>query len=222
MEHSELSRFRIERIHNGVDLQRFSRQPGLRRDLGISDDAQVLLFAAHHAGWTADERKGGHVLARALAEIVIPRYPDVIVLAVGGGMVPNLPNVRPLGFIKPEDIARYYSTADIFVAPSLADNLPYTVLEAMGCGIPVVASRVGGIPEEIDDGRTGRLFSVGSAEELGSTLLDLLANPQLCRDMGAAGRKRAEEMFGMEVFVRQHEDLYQSVVASPGASSNAR
>jgi glycosyltransferase involved in cell wall biosynthesis len=209
---TELKRFRVEMIHNGIDLEKFQRVADARRQLNLSADQKVLVFVAHHSGWTADERKGGHILARALAEIVIPKFPELVVLAVGGGMIPNLPNVRPIGFVSPDKVAQYYSAADVFVAPSLADNLPYTVLEAMGCEVPVVASRVGGIPEEVEDRKTGKLFSPGSWQELGAALNELLANPEQAREFGRAGRARVEKMFRLEDFVKKYEQLYAEVV----------
>ena len=208
---TELARLRVEQIHNGIDLDVFRRDPNARASLGLPANARVLSFIAHHNGWTVDERKGSHVLARALAEVVIPRFPDVIVLAVGGGMIPNLPQVRPIGFIKPQEIARYYSAADVFVAPSLADNLPYTVLEAMACEVPVVASRVGGIPEEVDDNVTGRLFAPGAWQELGSALVSLLENQENAAAMGRAGRKRTEDYFEMSRFVGRYEALFREL-----------
>jgi glycosyltransferase involved in cell wall biosynthesis len=208
---TELANFRVEMIHNGIDLERFHRMPDARKLLGLPEDKKVLLFVAHHNGWTADERKGGHVFARALAEIVIPKFPDLIVLAAGGGMIPNLPNVKPLGFINQQEISKYYSAADIFVAPSLADNLPYTVLEAMACETPVVASRVGGIPEEVEDNKTGKLFLPGSWQELGAALVELLENPNRARAMGEAGRQRVEKMFGLQAFVKKYEQLYSEI-----------
>lgn len=208
---TELNRFRVERIHNGIDLDQFSHVADVRRLLKLPDDRKILLFAAHHNGWTADERKGGHVLARALAEMVIPKHPNLLVLAAGGGMIPNLPNVKPIGFIKPTELPQYYSAADVFAAPSLADNLPYTVLEAMGCGTPVVASSVGGIPEEVEDSRTGKLFSPGSWQELGAALNELLADENKARAMGTAGRARVEKMFGLPAFVSQYERLYSEL-----------
>ncbi|MCX6953123.1 MAG: glycosyltransferase [Verrucomicrobia bacterium] len=214
---TELARLPVKRIHNGIDLKVFRRDPGARASLGLPEKARVLSFIAHHSGWTVDERKGGPVLARALAEVVVPRFPDLIVLAVGGGMIPNLPQVRPIGFIKPGDIARYYSAADVFVAPSLADNLPYTVLEAMACEVPVVASRIGGIPEEIEDRVTGRLFTPGSWQELGNALVDLLENPEQTAAMGRAGRQRTEDHFEMSQFVRQYEELFASLVPAARA-----
>ncbi len=208
---TELNRFRVEMIHNGIDLDQFRRVTHARSQLSLPPDGKVLVFVAHHSGWKLDERKGIQVLARALEEMVIPRFPELIVLAVGGGMIPNLPNVRPVGFIPPAEVARYYSAANVFVAPSLADNLPYTVLEAMGCEVPVVASRVGGIPEEIVEGKTGVLFPPGSWQELGVALISLLAKPEQAAEMGRAGRKRVEDMFSLPAFIQSYESLYASV-----------
>lgn len=218
---TELARFPVERIYNGIDLERFRRAPDARAKLGLAPDAKVVLFAAHHSGWTADERKGGHVLARALAEVVIPRFPQVLVLAVGGGMIPNLPNVRPIGFVAPDAMAQYYSAADVFVAPSLADNLPYTVLEAMGCATPVVGSRIGGIPEEVEEGRTGHLFPVGDWQALGARINDVLADPAAARGLGLAGRARVEAMFGLPQFVRRYEEIFAALAGGPPAAAKS-
>lgn len=209
---TELARLPVKRIYNGVEVDRYRRDPGARAALGLPAGAKVVTFLAHHGGWTVDERKGGQVLARALAEVVIPRFPDLVVLAVGGGMIPNLPNVRPIGFVAPDEVARYYSAADVFAAPSLADNLPYTVLEAMASETPVVASRVGGIPEQVVDGETGRLFKAGSWQELGAALISLLEAPEQAAQMGRAGRRRVEELFAMEPFVRGYEAVYAEVL----------
>jgi glycosyltransferase involved in cell wall biosynthesis len=209
---TELARLPVRRIYNGVEVDRYRRDPGARAALGLPAGAKVLTFLAHHGGWTVDERKGGQVLARALAEVVIPRFPELIVLAVGGGMIPNLPNVRPVGFVAPDQVARYYSAADVFAAPSLADNLPYTVLEAMASETPVVASRVGGIPEQVVDGQTGRLFKPGSWQELGAALIAVLEAPERAREMGVAGRRRVKEVFAMEPFVRGYEAVYAELL----------
>ncbi len=212
---SELARLPVQRIYYGLELDRYRRDPHARASLGLPAEAKVLTFLAHHSGWSVDERKGGQVLARALAEVVIPRFPGLIVLAVGGGMIPNLPNVRPVGFVAPDQVARYYSSADVFAAPSLGDNLPYTVLEAMASGTAVVASRVGGIPEQVVDGQTGRLFTAGSAQELGAALVSLLEAPEQAVAMGRAGRRRAEELFAMDAFVGRYESVYRSACSEP-------
>jgi glycosyltransferase involved in cell wall biosynthesis len=212
VQRTELARLPLRRIHYGIEVERFRRDPGVRARLGLPAEAKVVTFLAHHGGWTVDERKGGQVLARALAEVVIPRFPDLIVLAVGGGMIPNLPNVRPIGLVAPDQVARYYAAADVFAAPSLADNLPYTVLEAMASGTPVVASRVGGIPEQVVDGETGRLFPAGSWQEMGQALISVLEDPSQAQAMGEAGRRRVEQVFAMDPFVRGYEAVYADLL----------
>lgn len=215
---SEIGRFRVDRIHNGIDMEHYRRVPDARKLLGLPEDKKILLFLAHHKGWILDEHKGADVLAQALTEIVLPKFPDLMVLAVGGGMIPNIPNVRGLGFIGQEHLPKYYSAADVFVAPSLVDNLPYTILEAMGCEAPVVASRVGGIPEEVEDGKTGLLFTPGlpgkrndSWQELGEKLNQMLANDSQARAMGRAGRERVAKMFSLPDFVKNYEQVYAEV-----------
>ena len=207
---TELARLGVKRIYNGIDSSAFRPDPNARAVLGLPEAAKVVTFVAHHSGWTVDERKGVPILARALSEIVIPRFPELIVLAVGGGMIPNLPNIRPIGFVSPQQVAQYYSAADIFVAPSLADNLPYTILEAMACDIPVVASRIGGIPEEVVDWETGRLCKPGSWQELGAALIQLLENPAQAKVMGQAGGQRIREHFEMSTFLSQYESVFEA------------
>lgn len=214
---TELARLRVRRVYNGIDLERYRREPDARARLGLPADAKVLTFVAHHSGWTMDRRKGVQVLARALAEVVVPRFPELVVLAVGGGMIPNLPNLRPVGFVSPERVAPYYSAADAFVAPSLGENLPYTVLEAMACAVPVVASRVGGIPEQVLDQRTGRLFAPNDWEGLGGSLISLLENPEQAAAMGRAGRQRVEEVFEFSAFVSQYEEIFATMATGATA-----
>ncbi|MDQ8204989.1 glycosyltransferase [Pelagicoccus sp. SDUM812003] len=218
---TELGRLRLKCIHNGVDSEKFKHDPEARGKLNIPKGNKVLSFIAHHAGWKLDERKGVHILAQALTEHVLPKHPDVIVLAVGGGMIPNIPNVRPIGYASPDTLAKYYSASDIFVAPSLADNLPYTVLEAMACSTPVVASDIGGIPEEIESGITGLTFKTGSAQALGEALLKMLGSPpETLKQMGEKSRQRIEREFSIPRFVAEYEKIYEELVPSVARIGN--
>ncbi|MBI2835569.1 MAG: glycosyltransferase [Acidobacteria bacterium] len=158
LEMTELGRFEVHHIPNGVDTTRFARVVGARPLLGLPDDRKIILHVAY-AGkpWTSVRRKGMTYLADAFVSLVLPRYPDALLVIVGEGLVPNHPNVRPMASVSNERLAAYYSAADVYVLATVADNLPYTVLEAMACETPVVASRVGGIPEQVEDGTTGLL-----------------------------------------------------------------
>jgi len=106
-------------------------------------------------------RKGLADLAEAFVSHVVPAMPEAILAVAGESFVPNHPNVRPLGLISLERLPQMFSAADVYVLPTLADNLPYTVLEAMGCAVPVVATNVGGIPEQVKHGKN-RPFGSGS------------------------------------------------------------
>lgn len=91
-----------------------------------------------------------------------------------------------------------YQEAAVCILPSVWENFPYALLEAMACGTPVVATQCGGYPELIEDGVSGFLVPVGDSEALASRIGDLLAGPQLRNDIGRNARKRVEERFSVE------------------------
>jgi glycosyltransferase involved in cell wall biosynthesis len=109
--------------------------------------------------------------------------------------------LRLAGPVPRGELARRLPKAAVLAAPCRVaedgnqDGLPTVILEAMASGVPVVATRVTGIPEAVEEGRTGRLLAPGHPEALAEALEELLTNPGLRRTMGAAGRKRAEELF---------------------------
>lgn len=161
-----------------------------------------------------NERKGLRYLAAAFESHVIPRIPDAVLAVVGEDSVPNHPWVRPLGKLAQSDLPVWLSAADIFVAATLADNLPYTVLEAMGCGRPVIASAIGGIPEQVIDGENGLLVPSRDSAALGKAVTGLLLDPQRRHAYGAASRRRAETLFAMPRFIAEYESLFQEMVAT--------
>jgi glycosyltransferase involved in cell wall biosynthesis len=90
---------------------------------------------------------------------------------------------------------------------------PFSVLEAMAAGLPIVASRVGGVPEQIADGETGLLVEPGDADELAAALTRLTQDADLRARIGAAARTRAEQAFDLEPFRRAHVELYSRELA---------
>ena len=106
----------------------------------------------------------------------------------------------------------YLRAFDLMVVPSLWDSMPISVLEAMACGLPVVASRVGGVSEAVLDGVNGRLVEPGDPEELAGILAELLADPDRLIELGRAGRRIAEERFSVDRMVRQTAELYEELV----------
>jgi glycosyltransferase involved in cell wall biosynthesis len=175
-----------------------------------------VLFAGNMYS-EADDRKGLRVLLEAFRIFVRKRIPEASltiagrVFGVSGDLVGA--GVEVAGEASPDRMAALYAGAKVVAVPSLGDNLPLVVLEAMARGRPVVASRVGGIPEELDDGRSGRLVPPGDPGALGEALVSVLADDDLARRLGAAGRARAESRFTVEGHLARTAELYQAILA---------
>jgi glycosyltransferase involved in cell wall biosynthesis len=115
-------------------------------------------------------------------------------------------HVRLLGF--QENLTDVYRSADVFLSTSDYEGFGLAIVEAMASGLPVVATRVGGVVDPIQDGRTGRLCAAGDRAALAATTLELLRDPALRRRMGEAGQARAAQAFDVRAMVSQFEDLY--------------
>jgi glycosyltransferase involved in cell wall biosynthesis len=115
------------------------------------------------------------------------------------------------------DVPEILAQTDVFVLASKTETLPISILEAMRAGLPVVASDVGGISEEVVDGETGLLVPPGSVEELSSALHRLLADKHLRVAMGRAGRRRFERVFLADTMIDRTQQLYQEVLAGRSA-----
>ena len=111
------------------------------------------------------------------------------------------------GWITDKD--KYYKQADIYVLPSYAEGLPMSILEAASYGLPIVATRVGGIPEIIDDGVNGFLIDPGDKGALTDRLLRLIENPELRSQMGRAAYQKVKDKFDVDTVVKQLDSLYQ-------------
>ncbi len=111
------------------------------------------------------------------------------------------------------DIAKLYYASDLIVVPSVQpDSFPTVILESMACGLPVVASRIGGIPEMIEDGKTGYLFSPGNLNELSELIIKLLKSPELMKQMGDAGRKKVQETFTITNMIDNITNIYKKLI----------
>jgi glycosyltransferase involved in cell wall biosynthesis len=132
--------------------------------------------------------------------------------------------IRRLGLVRSvrligerADVPALLADSDVFVLSSRSEGLPMSVLEAMAAGIPVIASNVGGLAELVVDGETGLLAHPGDPEALGAALGGLIADRDLRRRLGDAGRARAEALFDLPDFRQAHVDLYDKQLALAGA-----
>ena len=115
-----------------------------------------------------------------------------------------------------EDVAEILAASQVFVLSSRSEAAPVSVLEAMAAGLPVVASRVGGLPELVVEGETGLLVEPGDPEELAAALARLLDDPALRERLGSAGRARVETHFALDAFLAAHLELYRRQLAQRG------
>jgi glycosyltransferase involved in cell wall biosynthesis len=183
-------------------------------DRSQTNAPQRLLFASANV---TDTRKGFTFFAEALKLLHAQHpalTPEILVFGKGRSYLFNeLPyTVRSLGLLtSQEEIAAAYNAADALVAPSLEDNLPNTILEALSCGTPVVGFRTGGIPEMIDHRQTGYLAATGSAQELADGLAFILTHPDPAA-LRQQARQSAEAHYSEEVVAGQHIELYHSLL----------
>jgi len=121
-------------------------------------------------------------------------------------------NVEFLGTLAGDEKWRQFGSADIFVLPSHTEDMPVSILEAMGVGLPVIATEVGSIPEAIDHGVSGFLVKPHDVRGLADAIRLLAENRQLRVNMGAAGSRKAKELFSFERYVDRLEQLYVAVL----------
>ncbi|MEM7645214.1 MAG: glycosyltransferase family 4 protein [Pseudomonadota bacterium] len=185
------SKMRI--VHCGVELDRYGPGDGPR-------DSARLLFVGRLAAV-----KGVRVLLDALAKLHA-NHPDATLTLVGDGPEREAIEVhaqelglgeavRFAGYLGQDEVAAELGRADLFVLPSFAEGVPVVLMEAMASRLPVVATRIAGIPELVEDGVSGRLVTPGDADALAGAVSELLSDPEGRTRMGAAGRETVAAAF---------------------------
>jgi glycosyltransferase involved in cell wall biosynthesis len=187
-----------------------------RRSLGWATDGRVVLAGA--MGIDSGERKGVRDFWQALgllAERLAPQsLPRVVVFGTAQRREVRVGRllVSELGYVSDEsNLADIYAAADIFVASSKEDNLPNTVMEALAVGVPVVGSRVGGIPDMVEHEVNGLLVEPGNAAEMSFAMLRLLTDKRLRALCASAAREKALRCYSPAVIVRAHNALYREI-----------
>lgn len=164
--------------------------------------------------------KGHAILLEAWAQVV-NQLPSAQLVLVGDGdereaieqWAARLPpgSVRFAGHC--QNVPPWLKALDLYVQPSLAEGLGTSVLDAMACCLPVVASRVGGLPEAVSNGETGLLVPPDEPQDLAEAILALLRDPDRAAAMGRAGRSRVERLFSVDGMVEGYADLYRELLA---------
>ncbi|MGH8018268.1 MAG: glycosyltransferase family 4 protein [Opitutaceae bacterium] len=206
--------FPLEVVPNGIDEKVWAPQEArtLRRKLGLDPDKITILFVSEVV---ANKRKGFLELAAALS--CLPSGLNCQLISAGQGKeLGNLSvPLKHFGSIREEPrMAEIYNAADLFVIPSLEDNLPNTVMEAMACGTPVLGYGAGGIAEMIVDGATGRLVPAGDHCALANAMAELVRNRDTLRDLGEQARDRVLARYTADLQARTLRSIYERLVGA--------
>lgn len=209
---SLFNKFHVRVIPNGLPLDKFKPNPKaeIREVLKIPESARVILFGAETLG---NRRKGFKYLLDALKQMTDKDGKQTILLTFGD--VSECRKIQfkfpifNLGMVSNEvQLSLAYSAADVFVIPSLEDNLPNTAIEAMACGIPVVGFNVGGLSDIIDHRRTGYIAKPKDIKDLCEGIEWVVSQEENKAKMSDACRDKAETTFSVESQSARYRSLY--------------
>ena len=218
----------VTQIYNGVDTQRFYPTEHGRIPITGSpfNDPRLRLIGTVGRMQAVKDPLN---LARAFIHLLDrdPLLKDVARLAlIGDGPVRaeaeallKSAGVAELAWFPGErhDVADILRGLDCFVLPSLAEGISNTILEAMACGLPVIATDVGGNPELIEPGRTGEIVPAGDAAALASQIRRYVRDPATARTAGRAGRQRAEQLFNLDTMAQRYQQIYDQLLSATEA-----
>ena len=213
---------KIVSIRNGIDLSQFDASfdtSAMRVNLGLGASDQVAVLVGRMA-----DRKG-HIFALKTVAEIRKRIPDYRLVFVGEGEIEEdlrqeaerlglTDEVIWAGFRR--DVPAILASVDLLILPSEDECLPFVILEAMGSRLPVVATDVGGISEQVEDGVTGRLIRPRDAAGLAEAIIDVLNRPDRGRSLGEAGRRKLEAEFSIEASVGRVPEIYSDIYVRRG------
>jgi glycosyltransferase involved in cell wall biosynthesis len=220
VEHSILAQAAIEHrvIPHGIDLSLFhpADKLAVRTELELPQNAKILLFSAtkvRQSVWkdyqtlqSAVELLANHIQNQRILFIILGTAG--IGEQIGQVNIEFVPHQKDSAMV-----ARYYQAADVYIHAAKADTFPNTVLEALGCGTPVVATAVGGIPEQIDNGVTGFLVPPGNPEKMAAAIHKLLQTSNLHRQMSIRAAETARRRFDVNQMVEEYLEWYQKILS---------
>jgi len=209
---------RVEVIPNGVDITIFKPcdKNSARELLSLPQDKRLVLFGA--MGAMSDRNKGFHLFGEAMRKLATDSGRDMLELVIFGTAPPNPP--PDLCFrthypgVQHDDfrLALLYAAADVFVLPSIQENLPYTVMEAMSCGTPSVAFDQGGVPDLIDHEQNGFLANPYEPDDLARGIAWVLEDTARRESLSKHARHKVEREFSVEMIADRHRELYRDIL----------
>ena len=204
---------KITSIPNPIDTRIYKKgdKQEARQRLGLPLDKKLILFASQRV---TNVNKGMDYLIEACRQLQIS---DAAVVILGGHaeeVVSQLSlEAYPLGYVNDEQrIVDVYHAADVFVLPSLSENLPNTIMEAMACGVPCVGFKVGGIPEEIDHRRNGYVAEYRSAEDLARGIRWILAEADY-EELSKNAVQKVVQNYSQQSVALKYLDVYHQAQA---------
>lgn len=211
---------KIEVIPNGINLKEFEillSSAECRSKLDLPSDKKIILFFGNIVIY-----KGPYILLKAIS-IIKNQFKDFIVVFAGRGpmqeelikMAQKLgveKNIRFTGYVDDELKPLYFKSADIFCLPSIntAEAFGIVNLEAMACGLPIVSTRLGGIPDVVEDGKNGLLAEPGDEKSLADALIYLMQNEDIAKKMGNYGKIKVQD-YSWEKIAEKTERIYKEL-----------
>jgi glycosyltransferase involved in cell wall biosynthesis len=208
-------------VKNGICLDRFDRVYSvakIKTQLGIPQDDKVI----GTVGRISPEK--GHKYLLGVADSIVEECPGTVFLIIGDGPLrEELQREYDSPFIIftgiRNDVPELYQCMDIFVLPSLTEGLPVALLEAMASNLPVVATRVGGVPSVISNNQTGLLIEPRDEEAIKESLLHLLRNPKEAEEMGKEGCQRVKEHYSSQKMTSDYLNIYRELIKNDSSPS---
>ena len=206
-------------IPNGINVEDFDvpySKEECREKLALSFSERILLCVGN-----LEPRKGLDILIKAMPKI-LKNVQDTKLVFVGNGVMRNelkklterlgiVKHIKFVGFVDKSEKVLYYKSADVFVHPSMYEIFGIVNLEAMACGVPIVASKVGGVPDVVKDGENGLLVPPKDSEALADAIIYLLENEDVRDKMGKNGWEKVGD-YSWKRIAEETEKVYQEVI----------
>lgn len=165
------------------------------------------------------KRKGGSDLLKAF-DLVRENCPEARLTIVGARPEIHIPNCEVIGQVKPEELDRYYQQASVFCLPTHLEPFGIVFIEAMTAHLPIVATRVGAIPDFVEEGKNGWLVEPGDVKAIASALLKLLRDPAMCRAFGEHSYRLTNERYSWRAVGEKFRQNILDVLSPSGSQEN--